>query len=99
MGDAGDDGLLAVWTHSLHRGRLEHLPLQDGDGRGRTRGRQNGGRVTGHVTWTRAKLAWHGLRKVTGWVEDSCVGRTKTAYLSYAHALHDQTSLEMQTHF
>lgn len=46
--DAGDDGLLTVWTHSLHRRRLEHLPLQHRHGGGATWS-QDGRRVASHV--------------------------------------------------
>lgn len=46
--DAGDDGLLTVWTHSLHRRGLEHLPLQHRHGGGAAWG-QDGRRVASHV--------------------------------------------------
>lgn len=48
MRDAGDDGLLTVWTHSLHRRGLEHLPLQHRHGGGAAWG-QDGRRVASHV--------------------------------------------------
>lgn len=31
VGDFSDNGLLAMWAHSLHRGSLEDFSLQDGD--------------------------------------------------------------------
>lgn len=48
VGDAGDDGLLTVWTHRLHRRRLEHLPLQHRHRGGATRS-QDRRRVAPHV--------------------------------------------------
>lgn len=77
VGDAGDDCLLTVRTHSLHRWGLEHFPLQYGH-RGRCSWRSQDGRcVTSHVdkvTGTRTHLSCHRVRKVTGrrWVGATC---------------------------
>lgn len=62
VGDAGDDGLLTVRTHGVHRRCLEHLPLQH-----RHRG---GGPVASHVdkltrSRTGTHLSRHRMRKVT----------------------------------
>lgn len=72
--DAGDNGLLTVRTHGVHRRRLEHLPLQH-----RHRG---GGRVTSHVdkltgTRTRTHLSCHWMKKVTRWRVDPTCGSEK----------------------
>lgn len=48
VGDAGDNGLLTVWTHSLHWRGLEHLPLQHRHGGGTARG-QDSRRVASHM--------------------------------------------------
>lgn len=67
VGDAGDDRLLTVRTHGLHRGGLEHFPLQHGHRGGCSRGGQDGRRVTPHVdkvTGTGAHLSRHRVRKV-----------------------------------
>lgn len=66
---AGDDGLLTVRTHSLHRRGLEHFPLQHGHGGGCSWRSQDGCCMTPHVdkvTGTGAHLSWHRVRKVTG---------------------------------
>lgn len=79
VGDAGDDGLLTVRTHSLHRVGLEHLPLQDGHSGGSSRRSQDGGCVPPHVdkvTGTRAHGSRH--RKVTGRVVATCTGGSST---------------------
>lgn len=69
MGDAGDDCLLTVWTHSLHWRGLEHFPLQYSHcGRCSWRS-QDSRRVASHVdkvTGTRTHLSWHRV-KVSGW--------------------------------
>lgn len=70
VGDASDDGLLAVWTHRLHRRGLKHLPLQYSHGGGRPCGCQDGRCVAPHmgkVTGCRAKLSWHRMWEMTGW--------------------------------
>lgn len=70
VGDAGDDCLLTVRTHSLHRRGLEHFPLQYGHS-GCCSWRSEDGRcVTSHVdkvTGTRTHLSWHHVGEVTGW--------------------------------
>lgn len=73
MGDAGDDCLLTVRTHSLHWRGLKHFSLQNGHSGGCSGRSQDGRCVTSHVdkgTGTRTHLSWHRVRKVTGrrWV-------------------------------
>lgn len=68
--DAGDDGLLAVWTHGLHGRGLEHFPLQYGHSSGCSWWSQDGRCVASHVdkvtrTWTH--LSRHRVGEVTGW--------------------------------
>lgn len=67
VADAGDDRLLAVRTHSLHRRGLEHFPLQYSHGGGCSWRSQDGRCVTSHVdkvAGTRTHLSWHWVRKV-----------------------------------
>lgn len=68
VGDARDDGLLAVRTHRLHRRRLEHLALQHGHrGGAARRGHDGGRRVAAHVhEGAGAHVARHGVREVAG---------------------------------
>lgn len=77
VGDAGDDCLLAVRTHSLHRWGLEHFPLQHSHSGGCSWRSQDGRCVTSHVdkvAWTGTHLSWHWVRKVTRrrWVGTTC---------------------------
>lgn len=77
VGDAGDDCLLTVRTHSLHRCGLEHFPLQYGHSGGCSWRSQDSRCVTSHVdkvTRTRAHLSWNRVRIVTGrwWVGATC---------------------------
>lgn len=70
VADAGNNGLLAVWTHRLHRRRLEHLALQHRHCGGSPRGSNHCRRVTrggAIVTGPWSKLPWHVVRKVTRW--------------------------------
>lgn len=78
--DVGDDGLLAVWTHGLHRRGLKHLPLQYGHSGGGTGRSQDGRRVSSHVdevTGTRTHVSRHRLSKVSRrrWVGATCQER------------------------
>lgn len=69
VGDAGDDCLLTVRTHSLHRCSLEHFALQYGHSGGCSWRSQDGRCVTSHVdkvTGTGAHLSWNRVRVVTG---------------------------------
>lgn len=71
VGNAGDDCLLTVRTHRLHRRGLEHFPLQYSHGGGCSRRSQDGRCVTSHmmdiVTGTLTHLSWHRVGEVTGW--------------------------------
>lgn len=70
MADACDDGLLAVGTHRLYGAGLEHLPLQDCDGSGGPRRRDDGGRVAAcgaKASGARPELARHALGEVARW--------------------------------
>lgn len=70
MGDAGDDGLLTVWTHGLHWCGLEHFPLQYSHSGGCSWRSQHSRCVAPHVdkvTGTRTHLSRHGVRKVPRW--------------------------------
>ncbi len=85
MGDAGDDCLLTVRTHSLHRRRLEHFPLQYGHSGGGSGRSQDGRCVTSHVdkvTGTGTHLSWHRVRKVTRrrWIGATCTQGYTTKY-------------------
>lgn len=87
VGDAGDDGLLTVRTHGVHRRRLEHLPLQH-----RHRG---GGRVSSHLdkrAGTGPHLSRHWMRKVTRWrgVHRTC-GPEEISHLEPEINLQDRT--------
>lgn len=70
VGDAGDDCLLTVRTHGLHRRGLEHFPLQYGHGGCCSWRGEDGRCVTSHVdkvTGTGTHLSWHRVGEVTGW--------------------------------
>lgn len=65
MADAGDDGLLAVWTHGRHWSWLKHLPLHNGHGGGCTRCADDRGRVTrSKVTGPWTVVLCHHMRKM-----------------------------------
>lgn len=77
VGNAGDDCLLAVWTHSLHRRGLEHFPLQYRHGGGCTWWTQDCCCLSSHVhkvagAWTH--LTWYWASEVPGrqWVGATC---------------------------
>lgn len=65
VGDAGDDGLLTVWTDGLHWCGLEHFSLQHGHSGGSSWRGQNCGTVDeGTRAWSH--LSRHWVRVVTG---------------------------------
>lgn len=69
VGDAGDNGLLTVWTHGLHRRGLEHFPLQHSHS-GRAPRSQDGRRVASHVdegTWAGTHLSSRRVGEVPRW--------------------------------
>lgn len=62
VGDAGNNGLLTVRTHGVHRRRLEHLPLQHRH--------RSSGPMTSHLDKLAGPgphLSCHRMRKVTRW--------------------------------